>query len=150
MNNKIHKETDLGYAAGIIDGEGCILITTTGYATAPNCLRVEVFMKDGQVVDWLHANFGGRNYKRRNDYGPTHQWMLYGEEAGTFLGLIKPYMILKAPHASIAEAFCKTLGSKKANSLDEKTLMLRLRLSDLLKELNKRQTKVGVTVEVTE
>lgn len=46
--------TDLAYAAGIIDGEGCISLGRhAGYYQA----HVTVEMSDRPVIEWLHATF---------------------------------------------------------------------------------------------
>jgi len=100
---------DLAYAAGIVDGEGCISLVhhsrQDGYV-----LRVSVAMK-GQVLPWFKETFGG-------DIGPNQPglnvWNLNRKrDQKTFLNQILPYLKHKMVQAEIALAFIETLETRE-------------------------------------
>lgn len=101
-------DTDLAYAAGIIDGEGTILITH--YKERPNRqagyrVVVEVGMCDSAVPMWLYAKFGGRlkDYERPNiKHRRVYRWNNADSKAVEFLRLILPYLKTKKAQAEIA------------------------------------------------
>ena len=108
-------QTDLAYAAGIIDGEGSIVV---GRHPSKSCRRgfsfdlsVQVLMTDWEVPSWLHLNFGGcffeqpprKGMKRRRLYG----WRLYSINAQHFLELALPYLKIKRLQAELATEFQK-------------------------------------------
>ncbi len=85
-------ETDKAYAAGFLDGEGCISISKNG------AVDVRIVNTSRIVLEYLYNIFGGsitdraqRTNKRQYAYS------FYGENAIEFLNLIKPYMIEKLP-----------------------------------------------------
>jgi hypothetical protein len=102
-------ETDLAYAAGIIDGEGCILIThykpyrkrRGGYR-----LVVELGMCDEVAPMWFFVTFGGRckGYDRilHTKYRKVNRWNQTDSKAAEFLRLILPYLKTKRAQAEIA------------------------------------------------
>ena len=108
-------ETELAYAAGIIDGEGCIGIwkyrqprCQHGYTYA---LRVTVTMTEPEVPTWLFETFGGC----LNDYPPEREewkrkyiWAISTKQARPFLGTILPYLKEKVEQAEIAIEFQST------------------------------------------
>lgn len=100
------KETDLAYAAGIIDGEGCIAIAhckhakvTSGYV---NRLSVAVAMTTPEIPQWFKDNFGGCLSKKKSSYSnhrDVHTWMIQATQAQVYLKMILPYLKLKQPQA---------------------------------------------------
>lgn len=118
-------DIDLAYAAGLIDGEGCIQIIKH---TDKNCrrgykwwLNVTVSMCDREAVDFLRSCFGGCIYtpkrltiKNREIY----RWSITTRQAGEFLDQILPYLIVKKELANIAVKFqqMRYLGSRKSLS----------------------------------
>jgi hypothetical protein len=96
------------WAAGIIDGEGCIDIKKTkrGY------LQVGVYVGQSQpswpILDELHRLFGGhfsRNAEHRANRLPIKQWGVVGKQAHAFLRSIRPHLVAKSKQAEIALAF---------------------------------------------
>jgi len=102
-------DAELGYAAGIVDGEGSIQIDrrTGGHFG----ITVTVSMKNPAVIHWLEDNFGGRtnSFKQsRNSFKPEgimNRWAVHGTKAQEFISLIKPFMIEKAERANVALSF---------------------------------------------
>ena len=110
------RKTDLAYAAGIIDGEGCIGISFHRQVR-PNKsytfyeLQVRVNHTNEWLCQWLRFAFGGhvspRNSQsmKRNTWKPQWAWEIAARRALVFLELIYPYLRLKKPQAEIAIRF---------------------------------------------
>lgn len=94
------------YAAGLVDGEGCITAKSTKSGTGMG-IRVLVGMatKAQEVLARLHATYGG-TLITQEPKNPQHAkittWTLNGGEAARFLVRISPHLILKADQARIA------------------------------------------------
>jgi hypothetical protein len=93
------------YAAGIIDGEGCIGIAASrGYLHT----RIDVGMTDkGQpILDFLVSNFPGgaiRNTRAgTSKWRAARCWTIFGVAAAKFLRTIRPYLLLKRQQATLA------------------------------------------------
>ncbi len=94
----------LAWAAGIIDGEGCILIKE-GVA-----LRVVVNVEntDPRMLIELRLAFGGsialRKGVSKSKRRPIWQWDISAKKAEAMLTAIRPYLICKGDQADIALA----------------------------------------------
>lgn len=103
------KRTDLAYAAGIIDGEGCIgLYTNSRKAALPSYqMSVRVRTTDGWLCQWLALSFGGGTFFDEHIGNRKDQWVwfLTGNKALPFLELVLPYLRLKKPEAELAIHF---------------------------------------------
>ena len=104
--------TELAWAAGIIDGEGCILVRRTkrpGGGSPIFTLIVSVNMTHRPTVARLAEIFhcGGcwanppRGARRR----PMYLWTICTKNARAILRRIRPYLVTKAHQADLAEAF---------------------------------------------
>lgn len=104
--NKI-STNNLAYAAGIIDGEGCINITKTGRLFSYG-IRILVVNTNRKIIDWLRNNFGGDIQKstvvKKPNWKPRFTWRLQYRQAVEFLDSIFPYLILKKEQAIVAFA----------------------------------------------
>ena len=106
---------DLAYAAGIIDGEGCILIQKR-YIKGKSpiySLRVAVSVCDECLCIWLFRKFGGtriRNYHRGFGFKTVYRWDLGGLRAAEFLGQIFPYLVIKVQQAKLGIEFQNGIG----------------------------------------
>lgn len=113
---------DVAYAAGIIDGEGCIGVTEVGAdlewrgSVAHRRRRVSpqfrayvaVVMSVPTVPLWLRERFGGWLYTyqpRKANHKPPHRWCMSGADAVDFCRLIIPYLRLKREQAELLVAF---------------------------------------------
>lgn len=105
------KEWKLGYAAGVIDGEGAICI---GKIHSPSCspghrfaLQVLVNNIRKELCEWLQDNFGGGLWRAGiTTAGNTvWRWQLANAKAGEFLSLVRPYLVTKRAKADIGIAF---------------------------------------------
>jgi hypothetical protein len=103
-------ETDLAYAAGIIDGEGTILIThhkaLPGRCQEGYRVVVEFGMCDATAPMWFLVTFGGRckGYDRilHRHCRMVYRWNQTDSKAAEFLRLILPYLKTKKAQAEIA------------------------------------------------
>jgi len=112
-----YKKTDLAYAAGIIDADGCIHIgklhDNRRKGRPHYSLYVKLAQTDNEAVNWISETFGGSVrsyfYKGKNYHGtkPMNIWNLYGQKAIDFLNIIKPYMKIKTKQIEIAGSFSK-------------------------------------------
>jgi hypothetical protein len=117
-------ETDLAYAAGLFDGEGCISINRVKPARNPNLkdgfqLRCSISITDEPIMDWFQELFGGyvmfRQRTRAQDYW---QWVVTSNNAYNFLETMEPYLRLKKQQAQIGIEFTKF---RKENAALNKT-----------------------------
>ena len=103
------KKTDLAYAAGFFDGEGCIMITNTMRKTRRAFhLRLALTSTDPWLCNYLMFQFGGRVFQHKRgkpQWAIPYSWQIVSHQAAEFLKLIKPYLKLKRPQADIALAF---------------------------------------------
>lgn len=112
------KETDLAWAAGIVDGEGCIGLSRI--SNAHWSLRVAVGNTDIRMINKLKGCFGGsvrlQNKKPGKDgfkRKPLWVWVLYGAKAESFLVSIMPYLCNKADQAEIGISSRRYLHAKR-------------------------------------
>lgn len=86
------KETDIAYAAGFFDGEGCISIANNG------SVDVRITNTSKEVLLKLESIFGGSITNRAQKVNKTqYAYSFYGENAINFLKILKPYLIEKSP-----------------------------------------------------
>lgn len=109
-------ERDLGYIAGIIDGEGCIYIDRfkdkrKTHGRYQHVLRIKVAMTDFIVPLFFYEAFGG-SYRRYQYNGEsktqskdTHIWGIGGDKAKKILELIWPYLKIKRKQAEVGILF---------------------------------------------
>jgi len=92
------------YTAGVIDGDGSIAIEKQpcrreGWSPTYS-LRIEVFMKDGRVVDFLTGFWGGKVHYDKSKRG--YVWRLYTDKAMECLKRIHPFLRYKRDQADLA------------------------------------------------
>lgn len=126
-------ETVHAYAAGIVDGEGCIAISENAKRTQ---FRIEVVNSDPRVCVWLKERYGGSVYQKKHYGGSRHivySWIVVSSTAGEFITAIYPYLVIKKEQADIALAYLKTKG-KIGQRLEAGTYDERVRLIKRLSE----------------
>jgi len=96
------------YAAGIVDGEGCITIKRTkaiGTYRRPRYIaNVSVVNSNIHMIEWLHENFGGSFFarkKQRDFHKNTWAWDASALVAAKFCEGILPYLLAKREQAEI-------------------------------------------------
>jgi hypothetical protein len=108
------------WAAGFIDGEGCIYIhrfRVRRYARHYYALVVSVGQsgKHGRMcLERLQESYGGRVYHHGPDRRANRQekwnWSIRTAAAAEFLARIRPYLIVKADQADVALEFRSLVG----------------------------------------
>ena len=98
----------LVYAAGLIDGGGCIMIgkrQRVGHRHPTYIPQVVVNMVKRDCIDKMQYLFGGCiNRKKHSNPNANYSWAwtLTGTPALKFLSQIEPYVILKEPQVAAA------------------------------------------------
>ena len=128
---KQNKGLKNAYAAGLLDGEGCIRITKIPpreKGISPQYeLIVFITQKDGRMMDWLVGNFGGfiylKNKKsfRENTKNWIYEWHVNNSKAYAFLKAIYPFVTTKKNQVEIAMRFQSRLNSS-VNRLNKRKL----------------------------
>lgn len=110
--------TDLAYAAGVIDSDGCITVSKgrrTNHGGYTFAVTVCVGMKTEDVPQWFLATFGGvvRTIRRNGAmsisadgrakyFPPVFRWEIYAQDRGNFLEAIAPFLKLKRARSEAA------------------------------------------------
>lgn len=95
MENNIY---DLAYAAGYIDGDGCLYI---GRTETKKCLvyeyNVQVCSINPNIINWFKEKFGGatRTKERRINQKTPYVWTIKTRDAINLVMNIQPYLIAK-------------------------------------------------------
>ena len=109
-------EIDLAWAAGIIDGEGTIIIQRKNPPSFNGLVRYELFLAVGMIhkptIERLHAIFGrGYVMKRRNKgQRVIFHWHVRVNLAAACLRLVLPYLVTKKSEAELALEFDRARG----------------------------------------
>lgn len=134
------------YAAGLMDGEGCIRIVK--YNSITYKVTVEVKMCDIEGVRFLYDFFGGKLSIRDNS-NPNHRsvysWMLHGRNACTFLNRVSPYLQVKRRRAEIAILCGETAEYSYSGNVPQDVLEFRERCFNELTKLNLRGASAAET-----
>lgn len=140
----------LSYMGGIMDGEGCIIISRFKRDRGQNrerynyTIRVAVSMCDKEIPQLFYDTFGGGIYcrNRNSEYKPVYDWVVTGRIAKEFLILIQPY--LRIDRKIESSKLCIELQNNIENKItqqrriDNATLEIRENLYQQCKLLNKR------------
>lgn len=112
------RETDLAWAAGIMDGEGTIGISPINCKHSGRkvkvyrvyALRVAISNTDPRILARIKQILGGYFYPvkhYKSHYKPVYRWAAACKNAYTVLDLLLPYLVGKRDQAEIAIAFAK-------------------------------------------
>ena len=109
----IHEATDLAWAAGFIDGEGCIALyprrqILKGKTYHHFVLRLHVSNTDLLALERLQTLFGGSinkaNHKDRPHYKPCWTWYCNTSRCEQALESLMPYLFSKKSQAVLGIA----------------------------------------------
>lgn len=113
--------TELGYAAGLMDGEGSIQITKDKCLTSRRGykyqLQVSMCSTRPEFLLWLKENFEGSFFlSGKTSIGnPVYHWELTSRKAGKLLAQILPYLMTKRNKAEIALRFQERVARKEGH-----------------------------------
>src|SRR5438132_11425569 len=115
--------TTISYAAGIVDGEGCISAyrrqrtRKDGRRYFSICVSVAICNTKILLLNWRKENFGfsiARDLKRiKANHKPRHAAYLQACKAKQFLELVYPYLVCKKRQATLAMSIKKHLDMPK-------------------------------------
>ena len=139
------------YAAGFIDGEGCISIRKQNPENMPGRVSpcfgicIQVVNTHQGTLDFLTNYFGGHVYKHKhwegqnNGWKPRFVWVLYERQAYYALMLLFPYLHVKKEHAQICIDFYETRRHKPSQTrLPPEEIQRSQRYYYAIRALNKR------------
>ena len=119
-SNQKHKATrgkvlDIVYTAGLIDGEGSIIISKARrnnpkYKCPHYILMVTCTNTDEDIIQWMYDNFGASKVvrKRQHDHPywkDAYEWNISANKALVFLKLIETYIRIKKKQIKLAIHF---------------------------------------------
>jgi len=133
------------YLAGILDGEGSIVLWSN---KSPNNirgkynLRIYISSTDKILIDWIHSNFGGHTYvnkapSRKKHWKQAYLWVIDRPNMFRFLKEICPFLLIKKERCEIAIKFRETF-EKRERPVSKETLELRQLYVNQMTQLNLR------------
>ena len=131
---------NLDYAAGFVDGEGCITIIK-GTKIINGIKRYEyrpcvvVVNSNEQVINEF-LNFGGKVYKKKrySNYKQSWHWMIHDKKAVDFCKLILNKLIVKKSQAQILTELQKW--KIRCGKRSQDTLNNQIKFYELMKQTN--------------
>lgn len=129
------------YLAGIIDGEGCLLISKSDRGNYNNYYgRIHVKNTDTRLMKWLVNNFGGTitvHKPKSKSHNIAYSWYFGGNAKSKELLLLSllPYLIVKREQAINLVEFFRMSGEHNPEKREK------------LYQLNAKLNKRGPTVE---
>jgi hypothetical protein len=107
-------ETDIAWAAGLFDGEGCVFMARQVRKSRPSLsysLRLSMSMVHKPTIERFASIVGhgkvvvhGRD-KARCNARDSWQWSTYNAKALNVLRMLRPHLVTKAAEADIAAQF---------------------------------------------
>ena len=138
-------ELEKAYAAGLFDGEGCIMIDKPRRGKG-HTLVITLAMRESVAVAWLRERWPGsfrpttKRPKEREAFTCWY-WRRYTSAAAAFLSDILPYLLTKQTQAQLAIKFQSHKSFKFGRRLSDDVLSLdesyRTRLLALREELRR-------------
>lgn len=156
---KTQRAIKLAYAAGFMDGEGCVSIHTSNPRKGRSkryILLVTITQKDGKVMDWLYGNFGGcvvKKNKGKNTFSPDtwiYEWRADNKTAYEFCKQVYQFSIVKKRQLELAVRFGQRIvQSKRFVRLSDNELKIREQMFNQMKSL-KRDWQLSKNPNVVE
>jgi hypothetical protein len=142
-------EVDRAYLAGIIDGEGSIMLIHVPKRMDRKWehwnLVISLTNTDKRLIDWLEERLGGhvRYVKSVNPkWRDTYHWKVCSAKAVPILHEVLPYLKLKGEQAEIALEFLKTYKLVGRRGHPPETIETRRALAIEMRRLNNRGKEV--------
>jgi hypothetical protein len=115
----------IAYFAGVLDGEGCLMIHRPHGNFNYFSMRIEISQKEGKLIDFLVGNFGGSVRDSMNGYKGVWKWQLCGDKAIELLKESLSYLIVKKKQAEVVIRWSDHHKKKKLKLENEDYLELR-------------------------
>ena len=134
------------YAAGLIDGEGCITIAHRNQKSFSARIDVGMSVKGMPCLKKLQNNFGGmirKTRKQTEQWEEAFAWALFGKATVPFLEAILPYLELKKQQAMYAISLQQMIASlpqarKGAAAWTQEAIQEAITIRALVQELNQK------------
>jgi hypothetical protein len=102
--------TVYAYAAGILDGEGCIRIAKHSRSDGglKYSARITVVNTSMALLEWFVSKFGGRIYEHHagsENWRQCYRYEISGYAAGELCKAVLPYLVIKRRQAEIVIGF---------------------------------------------
>lgn len=112
----MHIKNELrAYFAGIVDGEGSIVISKNNVSSGQLYMRILVVNTYKPLLELLKSIYGG-SISQKKRYGETDKdcgaWQVSCKKAERFLVDIYPYLIVKKSQAEVAFRFIELKGQR--------------------------------------
>ena len=134
------KKTDLAYMAGMIDGDGSIVISTNkSRKSLAGQMKACACNSNKDVLLFMQLHFGGyicasNSHLKYPWQKPQYQWTVASQKALVFLEAISPFLRIKKAQAEIAMTFqrqrrnkgCKLTEEEKAVAEAQRIVMAKL------------------------
>ena len=148
-------QAQIGYIAGLLDGEGSVSIVRITPKRGRDCkrpmhqLRVIISNTDYRMMKWLLETTGvghiaTRTMKNKNpNWRPSYWYILGAKKAYDFLMVVYDYLVIKREVADVALEFYSTVLSYKNNiygckGLTDEIIEHRDLLKNRINKLNQR------------
>lgn len=135
LQSNILSDLDCAYLAGLVDGEGSILLYRRETTAKFRVVITSTFIS---VLDWIKEKTGIGSIVKKNCYSDKHKlayhWQVNSEAAISVIKQIEPYLIIKKNQAAVAMDFQEKLSDPQWKSKTE----WQIRYLDLMQLLNKR------------
>lgn len=138
-------EKQLAYMAGIVDGEGTIVLVSCysvskGKKRERYAIRIQVYNNDPSLMVWLTENFGGSfsSVKRRGNRATSYQWGISHAKAAILARELIPYLVIKSRQAQILVNFSSTMRRTGRKGTPENILQMRRSMWSEMHTLNCR------------
>lgn len=140
-------EWQRAYLAGIIDGEGAIVINRSLCAKGTrhgHSLRLLISIANTKpvLIRWIHETVGfGAVHKvviASERHAPASRWEVWSKQAAAVLRAVRPYLVIKGAHADVALEFDAAMRFPGARGLSLEERANQVRLYEALKSLNRR------------
>lgn len=140
---------ELGYIAGIVDGEGYIGARVSINQSGRTSLKIRLCVAntDNSLVVWLREKCGGsitwlHQQPRELHHKPVAQWELSTHGAPSLLRLVLPYLVIKSDRAALAIRLSELIEEVKVSGrkkgVPEENHKERIVLISELRRLNKK------------
>jgi len=146
-------DAELGWAAGILDGEGCIGIYGRAGRRTDGGLGLHALVSVGntdfRMILKLKDLFGGNISSLQRDSRPNRRaaitWRTSGRHAGRVLERVLPFLVVKREQAEVALAFIATMrmGGRLSQEVKDERDHLRTKAQSLKRfDFSERQDVV--------
>jgi hypothetical protein len=133
------KEIDLAYAAGIIDGEGCVSVKNKK-KNGISIPCIYLAMADKELILWFQEYFNGGYIalvkKQKPHYKQQYRWVVEGQKCLTILQLLLPYLRGKKPQA-VELLTWPEIKMFRGRPLSEEDVLKRASITQKLKDLKR-------------